>query len=136
MAVSEVSGAGIATIAFLWESIFNNLGESACSLKGSGLSSSEDYVAFVVPLLQAATFSVLLCVHCALFTLAVVHPRGSLCLIPRPCEGPPENSEIETRCIQWACIALYLAASVMLEQVVAPLTAAFGLGHPSLYAVP
>lgn len=136
MAVSEVSGAGIATIAFLWESFFNNLEESACNLKGSGLYSSVDYVAFVVPLLQAATISVLLCLHCALFTLAVIHPRGSLCLIPRPCEDPPDNSEIETRCIQWACIALYLAACAMLEQVVAPLIATFGLGPPSLYVIP
>ncbi|KAL8439378.1 hypothetical protein Efla_001848 [Eimeria flavescens] len=111
----EASGAGIASIAFLWEVIFDNLGESACTFKELGLASSVGYVAAVTPLMRAATCAVLLCLHCALFTLSVLHPRGSLCLIPRPCDGPLEIMELETRYLQWACIILYLAACALLQ---------------------
>ncbi|KAL8444630.1 hypothetical protein Emag_005413 [Eimeria magna] len=121
MAALEASGAGIASIAFLWEVIFDNLGEFACTLKDIGLASSAGYSTAVAPLLRAATCAVLLCLHCALFTVAVLHPRGSLCLIPRPCGGPPELIEIETRYLQWACILLYLAACALLETVGTPL---------------
>ena len=123
MEVSDISGAGIATIAFIWEEIFNNLADSACGLKGLGLCPLGDcLVAFAAPFMQAATYGVLLCLHCVLFTIAVVHPRGSLCLIPRPCEGPVDGREVEIRCMQWACIGLYLATSVLLTKVLVPLS--------------
>ncbi|OEH79722.1 hypothetical protein cyc_04450 [Cyclospora cayetanensis] len=117
---TEINGAGIETIAYLWEAIFNSLGESASSLKGLGPLSLGDAVLIVAPLLQAATFAVLLCLHCAFFTLAIVHPRGSLCLVPRPCEGSQDVGETELRCIQWACLLLYLMAFFLLNAVVAP----------------
>lgn len=133
MEAAEVSGAGIATIAFLWEEIFNSLGESACRLMDLGLPLSAEYVVFATSLMYAASFSVLLCLHCALFTLAVLNPRGSLCLIPRPCQGPPDSRETEARCLQWACIALYLAACVLLENVLGPLRATLAKVPLSMY---
>lgn len=132
IAAMEISGAGIATIAFLWESIFNNLRESASSFEESRLLSCADCVAFGTPLLRAATLAVVLCLHCALFALAVLQPRGSLCLMPRPCYRPSDIGEAETRCLQWACIALYVAAYHLLENIEAPFSITFHMGPPSL----
>ncbi|CDJ70191.1 hypothetical protein ENH_00079880 [Eimeria necatrix] len=136
MEAAEVSGAGIAAIAHIWEAIFNSLGDSACSLKALAAAPfPRSLIGFAAPLLQAATFGVLLCLHCALFTISILHPRGSLCLVPRPfaaaaaAAAAADFYEVEVRCMQWACLCLYLLTTAFLTSVLLPFSALFELNR-------
>lgn len=125
-----MSGAGIAAIAHIWEAIFSSLGDSACSLKSLAAAPfPHSLICFAAPLLQAATFAVLLCLHCALFAISVLHPRGSLCLVPRPFAAAPDLLELEVRCMQWACLCLYLLTTAFLTSVLLPFSALFELNR-------
>lgn len=121
-----ISGAGVATISFLWESVMNNLADSAVSLKIVGFQgSASDYRSVVIPLMHATIFGVILALHCAVFTLEIVREKGFICVIPRPCYEPTDIAEAELRLLRWLCVALYIAARVIFEVFVLPLECDF-----------
>lgn len=121
-----ISGAGVATIAFLWESVMNNLTDSAAGLKIVGFQgSASDYRLVVIPLIHATIFGVILALHCAVFTLEIVREKGFICVIPRPCYEPTDLAEAELRLLRWLCVALYVAARLIFEVFVLPLDCDF-----------